>query len=102
MQVSDLLFRPPAIVRVYEVEQRTRECLLLRVAEARFERRIDTSEVIVETGDHDQIGREGEQSVDLGLGPRAARRVDLGNARESDDHETTRKDDPRKSCGRAL
>src|SRR6266576_4650821 len=97
MQVLDFLFSRPAIVRVHEVEHRTRECLLLRVAEAQLERRIDSSEVTVETGDHDQIGRKGEQSVYLGLGLRSSRRIELGHARESNDHKASRKDDPRKS-----
>ena len=77
-----------------EVEVRPREELFLRVAEDLLGGRVDAREMPVEVGDRDQVGRQGEDAVELVLRPGSPRRVDSERAGEGGEDEAGGEDDP--------
>jgi hypothetical protein len=85
-----------------ELEQRSRERFVLGVAEAHLECRVDALEVAVEARHDDEVGRDGEETIDLGRRLRPSCGGHLERARECREHEAGSEDDPLQGLGRTV
>src|SRR5262249_2945494 len=83
-----------AVIRVDEVEVRSLEQLVSRVAEDLLRGRVQPGEAPLEVGHRDQVGREVEDAVELVLRPRSSRRVEPERRREAGKTEAASQDDP--------
>ena len=90
-----LCLGPLAVVWVDELQVRPRKRLALGVTETRLEGRIDALPKTVESRYRDQVRREREQAVYLGLRLGSPRRVDAERAGEGSEDEAGGEDDPR-------
>src|SRR6185503_16364463 len=87
---------------MYELDVGPRAEVFAGVAQGSLECRVHALEVPVEAGDGDQVGGEGEDPVELGLGAGSPPGVESERSREPGKDEPRGEDDPRQSLGGPL